>query len=94
MSPEAIEKALLEENAQKCDPPLPEEKVRAIAHDIPKRYQSSPRQMRPGSRSATMAFSTLVETARATQNLRYGYVGVLTLLPRRGTAKAGHGAVC
>jgi Bifunctional DNA primase/polymerase, N-terminal/Primase C terminal 1 (PriCT-1) len=42
ISPEAIEKALLEENAQKCDPPLPEEKVRAIAHDIPKRYPNDP----------------------------------------------------
>ena len=37
MTPEAIEAALLKENAQ-FDPPLPEEKVRAIAHDIPARY--------------------------------------------------------
>ncbi len=37
MTPEAIEAALLKENAR-FDPPLPEEKVRAIAHDIPARY--------------------------------------------------------
>lgn len=38
MSPEAIEAALLAENAAKCDPPLPEAKVRGIAADIVKRY--------------------------------------------------------
>ncbi len=38
MSLEAIEAALLAENAAKCDPPLPEAKVRAIAADIVKRY--------------------------------------------------------
>jgi hypothetical protein len=37
-SPEAIQAALLVENAAKCDPPLPEAKVRAIAADIVKRY--------------------------------------------------------
>ncbi len=37
MTPEAIEAALLKENAQ-FTPPLPEEKVKAIAHDIPARY--------------------------------------------------------
>jgi nicotinamidase-related amidase len=37
MTPEAIEAALLKENAR-FDPPLPEGKVRAIAHDIPARY--------------------------------------------------------
>lgn len=37
MTPEAIEAALLKENARFA-PPLPEEKVRAIAHDIPARY--------------------------------------------------------
>ncbi len=34
MSPEAIEKGLLEENAQRCDPPLPEEEVKRIAQDM------------------------------------------------------------
>ncbi len=38
MSLEAIEAALLAENAAKCDPPLPEAKVRTIAADIVKRY--------------------------------------------------------
>jgi hypothetical protein len=38
MSLEAIEAALLAENAAKCAPPLPEAKVRAIAVDIVKRY--------------------------------------------------------
>ncbi|MHB8390228.1 MAG: bifunctional DNA primase/polymerase [Acidobacteriaceae bacterium] len=38
MTPEAIEAALLAENAAKCDPPLPESKVRKIAADIPGRY--------------------------------------------------------
>lgn len=38
MSPEAIEAALLAENAAKCDPPLRKAKVVSIAHDIPKRY--------------------------------------------------------
>ncbi len=37
MTPEAIEAALLKENTQFA-PPLPEEKVKAIAHDIPTRY--------------------------------------------------------
>jgi hypothetical protein len=38
MSLEAIEAALLAENVAKCDPPLPEAKVRSIAADIVKRY--------------------------------------------------------
>jgi hypothetical protein len=38
MSVEAIEAALLAENAAKCSPPLQDAKVRAIARDIPKRY--------------------------------------------------------
>ena len=38
MAPAAIEAALLAENAAECSPPLPENKVRAIAHDIPARY--------------------------------------------------------
>jgi hypothetical protein len=43
MSPEAIEAALLAENAAKCDPPLPEAKVRGIAADIVRRYPSGER---------------------------------------------------
>jgi hypothetical protein len=38
MSIEAIETALLAENAATCNPPLLEEKVRAIARDIVRRY--------------------------------------------------------
>ena len=38
----AIEAALLEENRAKNSPPLPEAKVRAIAHDIPARYPNTP----------------------------------------------------
>jgi hypothetical protein len=38
MSLEAIEAALLVENAAKCNPPLPEAKVKSIAADIVKRY--------------------------------------------------------
>ena len=44
---EAIEAALLAENAAKFSPPLPEEKVRAIAADIPRRY--------PNQRAETLA---------------------------------------
>lgn len=38
MTLEAIQAALLAENAAKCDPPLPEAKVRSIVADIAKRY--------------------------------------------------------
>lgn len=38
MSPEAIEAALLAENASRCVPPLPEDEVRAIARSV-SRYQ-------------------------------------------------------
>ncbi len=38
MKAAAIEAALLAENAATCSPPLPTEKVRAIARDIPARY--------------------------------------------------------
>lgn len=38
MAPDAIEVALLAENAAKCSPPLPPEKVKEIAKDIPARY--------------------------------------------------------
>lgn len=41
MAVAAIEAALLAENKATCDPPLPEEKVRAIAHDIPARYPNA-----------------------------------------------------
>jgi hypothetical protein len=44
MSPEAIEAALLAENAAKCSPPLPEAKVRSIARDIPARYPNAPKE--------------------------------------------------
>ena len=40
MSLEAIEAALLVENTAKCNPPLPEAKVRKIAVDIVKRYSA------------------------------------------------------
>ena len=43
MSQEAIEAALLAENATKCSPPLSEAKVRAIARDIPARYPNAPK---------------------------------------------------
>jgi hypothetical protein len=42
MTIEAIEAALVAENLATCDPPLPEAKVRAIAHDVPKRYPNTP----------------------------------------------------
>ena len=38
MDPASIEAALLAENTAKCSPPLPDEKVRSIARDIPARY--------------------------------------------------------
>jgi hypothetical protein len=38
MSSEAIEAALQAENAARCEPPLPEKKVRDIARDIVRRY--------------------------------------------------------
>lgn len=41
MDPAAIEAALLTENTAKCSPPLPDEKVRAIARDIPARYPNN-----------------------------------------------------
>ena len=41
MNPAAIEAALLAENESKCDPPLPEAKVRALARDIPRRYPNA-----------------------------------------------------
>ena len=40
MTPEAIEAPLLKENAQ-FNRPLPEEKVKAIAHDIPARHPNA-----------------------------------------------------
>ena len=42
MTPAAIEAALLAENAARCNPPLPESKVRKIAADIPARYPNEP----------------------------------------------------
>lgn len=44
MSVEAIEAALLAENAAKCSPPLQDAKVRAIARDIPARYPNPPKE--------------------------------------------------
>jgi hypothetical protein len=44
MSLEAIEAALLAENAAKCSPPLLDAKVRGIARDIPARYPNSPKE--------------------------------------------------
>jgi len=42
MTREAIEAALLAENAQRCDPPLPEDEVRAIARSIASYEPSAP----------------------------------------------------
>ena len=39
---ESIEALLLAENSARCEPPLPEEKVRAIARDVPARYPNPP----------------------------------------------------
>ncbi len=47
MSPIAIEAALHAENMAKCSPPLPEEKVKAIAHDIPARYPNPTPEEKP-----------------------------------------------
>jgi hypothetical protein len=47
MAPAAIEAALLAENAAKCSPPLPEEKVKAIAHDIPALYPNPTPEEKP-----------------------------------------------
>jgi hypothetical protein len=47
MTPDAIEAALLKENAQFA-PPLPEQKVKAIAHDIPTRYPNPADEGRAG----------------------------------------------
>lgn len=41
MEPAAIEAALLAENAAKCSPPLSEERVKALAHDISTRYPNA-----------------------------------------------------
>lgn len=66
MSLEAIEAALLAENAAKCDPPLPEAKVRSIAADIIKRYP-------PGEPTAPVAAAlppmTAEDAARITAGL-------------------------
>jgi Bifunctional DNA primase/polymerase, N-terminal/AAA domain len=43
----AIEAALLAENTARLSPPLPEEKVRKIAHDIPARYPNSKSEPEP-----------------------------------------------
>jgi hypothetical protein len=48
MSPIAIEAALLAENTARCSPPLPEEKVKAIAHDIPARYPNPANEEQAG----------------------------------------------
>jgi hypothetical protein len=45
MSLEAIEAALLAENAAKCDPPLPESKVRSIAAKTRPAGKSGPERM-------------------------------------------------
>jgi hypothetical protein len=47
MDPAAIEAALLLENAAKCSDPLPEEKVKAIARDIPARYPNPTPEEKP-----------------------------------------------
>jgi hypothetical protein len=45
MDPAAIEAGLLAENTAKCSPPLPEEKVKALARDIPARYPNAADQV-------------------------------------------------
>ncbi|HME31681.1 MAG TPA: bifunctional DNA primase/polymerase [Terriglobales bacterium] len=55
MTPEAIEAALLAENAARCSPPLPEAKVRAIAHDIPARYPNPAPSTPPHDEETTAA---------------------------------------
>ncbi len=67
MDPAAIEAALLAENAAKSYPPLPEEKVKAIARDIPARYPN------PKERMACES----VETSQG------GSTGGYTLVPLR-----------
>jgi Bifunctional DNA primase/polymerase, N-terminal/AAA domain/Primase C terminal 1 (PriCT-1) len=47
MDPAAIEAALLAENAARCSPPLPENKVRAIARDVPARYPNAMPEEKP-----------------------------------------------
>ena len=69
MSPEAIESALLAENAAKCDPPLPEGKVKAIAHDIPRRYPN-PGTGTPASATPPVSFSNFIEDPRPKIRLR------------------------
>ncbi len=63
--PATIEAALLAENAAKCSPPLPESKVRAIAHDIPARY---PRPLPPTPQPTT--FSDFLQDPRPKIRLR------------------------
>jgi hypothetical protein len=72
MTLEAIEAALLAENAAKCDPPLPEAKVKSIAADIVKRHPPKEStapvaaalpSMTPGE--ATKITGELLETCRA-----------------------------
>jgi len=57
---EAIEAALLAENTRRCDPPLPEGKVRELARDISSRYapaESAPQEIDP----ATIVITTVKE---------------------------------
>jgi hypothetical protein len=61
-SREAIEAALLEENRRRCDPPLPEDEVRAIAQSIA-RYAPVEEAGEPLSEEALAAFPTAEEEA-------------------------------
>jgi hypothetical protein len=59
MGMEAIQAALLAENVAKCDPPLPESKVRSIAADISKRYPAR-EEMTPESGFRLMELGDLL----------------------------------
>lgn len=57
MAPAAIEAALLVENVTAFTSPLPEGKVKAIAHDIPARYPNPTREERPSLKTALVCLA-------------------------------------
>ena len=67
MTPEAIEAALLKENAARCDPPLPEAEVRKVARSV-SRYQSADEKVKAKSNAvAELATSATRRPSAATQ---------------------------
>lgn len=87
----AIEQALLAENAAKCLPPLPIEKVKAIAHDIPARYPNAgSAESRVQSGYALVSLSELMARPDAPVNylldgrLVAGTVSVIVAKPKVG----------